>query len=330
MHTVQEVFDKFSTLKVAIIGDVMVDSYIYGKVDRISPEAPVPVVHAERREKRLGGAANVALNVAALGATPILCSIIGDDLEGQIFTQLLRKRHMTEIGIVKSQQRITTLKERVLSGSQHMLRVDTESRAPLNELEKRSFHQLLERILPDADVIIFEDYDKGTITPETIALVTQLARNKGIPVVVDPKKENFLAYHGVTLFKPNFKELKEGLKMDINPSNRQEVEAAVEKLRETLQAEQVLLTLSDKGMYYRTPTYQKWREAHLRMISDVSGAGDTVVSIAALSLGAQLPEETLTALANLGGGLVCEYIGVVPVPTDRLKEEAVKHGILEA
>lgn len=327
---VKEVFEDFAGLKVAIIGDVMIDKYIYGKVDRISPEAPVPVVHAERREKRLGGAANVALNVAALGAEPWLCSIVGDDPEGQDFTQLLHQRGMTDKGIIKSQQRITTLKERVLSGSQHMLRVDTESRHPLNELEQRTFHHLLKRVLPEADVIIFEDYDKGTITPSTIAVVMEIARQHGIPVVVDPKKENFMAYKGVTLFKPNLKELKEGLKIELNTSHREEVEQAVEQLREVLQAEQVLLTLSDQGMYYRTPTLSLWREAHLRMISDVSGAGDTVVSIAALGLAAGLTPDTLSALANLGGGLVCEYIGVVPVPTARLKEEAVKHGILQA
>jgi rfaE bifunctional protein kinase chain/domain len=330
MPSVKEVFGAFEGLKVAIIGDVMIDKYIYGKVDRISPEAPVPVVHAERREMRLGGAANVALNVAALGAEPLLCSIVGDDAEGQNFTQLLQKRGMTDKGIIKSQQRITTLKERVLSGSQHMLRVDTESRHPLNELEQRTFHHLLERVLPEADVIIFEDYDKGTITPPTIEAVMTIARQQGIPVVVDPKKENFMAYKGVTLFKPNLKELKEGLKIELNTSDKEAVERAVEQLREALNAEQVLLTLSDKGMYYRTAELALWREAHLRMISDVSGAGDTVISIAALGLAAGLPPETLSALANLGGGLVCEYIGVVPVPTERLKEEAVKHAILTA
>jgi rfaE bifunctional protein kinase chain/domain len=329
MSPTQQAFEFFKTIKALIIGDVMVDSYIYGKVDRISPEAPVPVVHAVKREKRLGGAANVALNVAALGATPILCSIIGDDADGKAFTDLMTERGMITSGIIKSRHRITTLKERVLSGSQHMLRVDTESDHPLEEIEIRSFHQLLDKLMPEADVIIFEDYDKGTINPATIEKVIAWAKENKVPVTVDPKKLNFSAYKGATLFKPNLKELREGLKMEINPANKHEVETAVQKLRNEMQLDQVLLTLSDKGMHYQTSSERIWLNAHLRMISDVSGAGDTVVSIASVGLAAGLDSPKLAALANLGGGLVCEYIGVVPVPKDRLMAEAEKNGIFD-
>lgn len=329
MSSVENLFESFKGAKALIIGDVMVDSYIWGKVDRISPEAPVPVVHAIKRESRLGGAANVALNVLALGATPILCSIIGDDKDGNDFIQIMKTRGMQTRGIIQSDKRITTLKERILSGSQHMLRVDTESNLPLQALEERSLTQLIGKLIPESDVIIFEDYDKGTITPDIITKTIEIAKAHNIPVVVDPKKVNFLNYKGVTLFKPNLKELREGLKMDIDPSNEADIQLAVGKLREELNAEQVLVTLSEKGMYYDTNNEKIWIPAHVRLISDVSGAGDTVISIAAIGLAVKMPAKQLAALANLGGGLVCEYIGVVPVPKDRLMEEAIKKNILE-
>lgn len=329
MSSVENLFESFKGAKALIIGDVMVDSYIWGKVDRISPEAPVPVVHAIKRESRLGGAANVALNVLALGATPILCSIIGDDKDGNDFIQIMKTRGMQTRGIIQSDKRITTLKERILSGSQHMLRVDTESNLPLQALEERSLTQLIGKLIPESDVIIFEDYDKGTITPDIIIKTIEIAKAHNIPVVVDPKKVNFLNYKGVTLFKPNLKELREGLKMDIDPSNEADIQLAVGKLREELNAEQVLVTLSEKGMYYDTNNEKIWIPAHIRLISDVSGAGDTVISIAAIGLAVKMPAKQLAALANLGGGLVCEYIGVVPVPKDRLMEEAIKKNILE-
>jgi D-glycero-beta-D-manno-heptose-7-phosphate kinase len=329
MSSVENLFESFKGAKALIIGDVMVDSYIWGKVDRISPEAPVPVVHAIKRESRLGGAANVALNVLALGATPILCSIIGDDKDGNDFIQIMKTHGMQTRGIIQSDKRITTLKERILSGSQHMLRVDTESNLPLQALEERSLTQLIGKLIPESDVIIFEDYDKGTITPDIITQTIEIAKAHNIPVVVDPKKVNFLNYKGVTLFKPNLKELREGLKMDIDPSNEADIQLAVGKLREELNAEQVLVTLSEKGMYYDTNNEKIWIPAHVRLISDVSGAGDTVISIAAIGLAVKMPAKQLAALANLGGGLVCEYIGVVPVPKDRLMEEAIKKNILE-
>ncbi len=329
MSSVENLFESFKGAKALIIGDVMVDSYIWGKVDRISPEAPVPVVHAIKRESRLGGAANVALNILALGATPILCSIVGDDTDGHNFIQLMKTRGMQTRGIIQSDKRITTLKERILSGSQHMLRVDTESNLPLQALEERSLSQLIAQLIPESDVIIFEDYDKGTITPGIISKTIEIANLHNIPVVVDPKKVNFLNYTGVTLFKPNLKELREGLKMDIDLSNEADIEYAVEKLREELDAKQVLVTLSEKGLYYDTGEEKIWIPAHLRLISDVSGAGDTVISIAAIGLALNMPAKQIAALANLGGGLVCEYIGVVPVPKDRLMEEAIKKNILE-
>jgi rfaE bifunctional protein kinase chain/domain len=329
MDQIQELFESFKKLKVLIIGDVMVDCYTWGKVDRISPEAPVPVVHASKREKRLGGAANVALNIQALGAEPILCSIIGEDSDGNTFLQLLKEKGISPRGIIQSNHRITTLKERILSGSQHMLRVDTEFESGLLPIEERSLQQLILELLESCDVVIFEDYDKGTITPSLIEKIVATAKEKGIPVVVDPKKNNFLEYRGVDLFKPNLKELREGLKMEIEPEVEGHIEGAVAKLKSLLDIDQAMITLSEKGVYIDAKEDKHWIPAHIRMISDVSGAGDTVISIAAICVALKLPAKTTAALSNLGGGLVCEYVGVVPVPTERLMDEARKNKILD-
>lgn len=324
-RSLEEIFESFNSLTALIIGDVMVDAYIWGKVDRISPEAPVPVVQVTKREKRLGGAANVALNIQAMGATPILCTLIGDDTHGDEFIQLLRKREISEKGIMRSSRRITTCKERVLSGSQHMLRVDSENDQPLQSQDAETLFSSIEQLLSKADVVIFEDYDKGVLSEPLIQKVIALARQRNIPTVVDPKKRNFFAYKGATLFKPNLKELREGLKLDFDKNNQSAIEESVKLLKEKLQLQTALITLSERGIYIDGPKEHYLLPAHVRSISDVSGAGDTVVSIAALAQALQLPARLLAALSNLGGGLVCEYPGVVPVNKSLLYQEALKH-----
>jgi rfaE bifunctional protein kinase chain/domain len=317
-----EIFDAFDRLRVLIIGDVMVDSYLWGRVDRISPEAPVPIVSVKKREKRLGGAANVALNVKSLGAEAILCAVIGADADGQDFLQLLDESGLTREGIVASNSRITTIKQRILSGSQQMLRIDSEMESLLLAEEKNSILQRAKTLLPTCDVVIFEDYDKGVLDETLIQQVTQLAREQQIPVIVDPKKRNFLHYQHATLFKPNLKELREGLKIDFNVASKQELEGAVQQLKDRLQLEGVLLTLSERGVFIEFQNEKHHLPAHIRQIADVSGAGDTVVSIAALCLALKLPPKIIAELSNLGGGLVCEYAGVVPIDKQQLLEEA--------
>jgi rfaE bifunctional protein kinase chain/domain len=159
--SLEQLFDTFKSKKVLVLGDVMLDAYIYGSVKRISPEAPVPVINVERREKRLGGAANVALNIQALGATPILCSVVGDDEDGAAFSELLRNRGITDKGIIRSQKRITTVKHRVLSGSQHLLRIDSEMDDALNSIDQKTLQEHISGLINECDLIIFEDYDKG-------------------------------------------------------------------------------------------------------------------------------------------------------------------------
>ena len=312
--SIEEIFEAFQDKTVLVPGDVMIDSYVYGNVKRISPEAPVPVLNVSKREKRLGGAANVAMNIQGLGAKAILCSIVGDDKDGSTFEQLLADEKMSSKGIIKSQNRVTTIKHRILSGSQHLLRVDAEDTHSLNDLDRKSLLNHIENLIKECDLIIFEDYDKGTLDEKVIEETINLARNKNIPTAVDPKKRNFLSYKNASLFKPNLKELKEGLGIDFN---------------DQIQAENELVTLSEHGIYYQSKAERGRHPAHLRSISDVSGAGDTVISIAGLSLTLGLPLPFVAELSNLGGGIVCESPGVVPISKERLIKESQSNPILE-
>lgn len=324
-RSLEEIFESFNSLTVLIVGDVMVDAYIWGKVNRISPEAPVPVVQVTKREKRLGGAANVALNVQAMGARPLLCTVIGQDGNADDFRALLQKRAISDDGIVGSRHRITTIKERVLSGSQHILRVDSEQDENLHPEDEAQLLSRIRELMPQADVVIFEDYDKGVLSESLIQQTIALARAQGIPSVVDPKKRNFFCYKEATLFKPNLKELREGLKLDFDSHDQPAIEAAVKQLKEALQLQSALVTLSERGIYIDGPDAHYLLPAHVRSISDVSGAGDTVVSIAALAQALDLPPRLIAALSNLGGGLVCEHLGVVPINKSRLYEEALRN-----
>ncbi|WKV13705.1 bifunctional ADP-heptose synthase [Marivirga harenae] len=327
VQNIPELFRAFQKLKVLVIGDVMIDAYIWGSVSRISPEAPVPVVNVKHREKRMGGAANVALNLQSLGAEPILCAVLGNDEEAIIFEGLLEKRKITDKGIIKSQDRITTIKERVLSGSQHLLRVDSESLHPLNESEESLLQQKISDLIPEVDVIIFEDYDKGTITPNIIKHTVTQAKLAGKPIVVDPKKNNFFAYKGVDLFKPNLKELKEGMNVNFDHTDQQNLKTQTQLLRERLSSKMVMTTLSEKGVYIQSEQEDYLIPAYKRSISDVSGAGDTVISIAALCMALNLKADFVATLSNLGGGIVCEELGVVPIDAKKLEVEAIKHNL---
>lgn len=322
---IKEIFKSFNDLNVLIIGDVMVDSYMWGKVSRISPEAPVPIVSVEQKERRLGGAANVALNVQAMGANPILCSVIGVDHDGLIFMDLLKQQKLSQKGILKSRTRITTNKTRVIGNNHQMLRVDEEDEQDISQNESDQLLQLITFILEHdkIDVIIFEDYNKGLITPRLIAKVVDLARKRGIPTAVDPKKKNFNSYKGVTLFKPNLKELKEGLKADFSPDNIKELSKVISSFRVKQKINTALITLSEKGIYTNSRSVKELIPAHIRKIADVSGAGDTVISVAALCLALELHPVLTASLANLAGGLVCEQIGVVPISKQQLLDEAL-------
>jgi len=318
-------FQSFSTKKILVIGDVMIDSYLWGKVERISPEAPVPIIASARRESRLGGAANVAYNLKEMGATPILCGIIGDNEDGELFMKLMSDFKLPSYGIFKVKNRPTTIKTRIIGGNQHLLRIDEETDKPLEGESEIAFTEHLLSILSKEkiDAIIFQDYDKGVITQRIIKSITDKANQLSIPTLVDPKKRNFLNYNGVTLFKPNFKEFTEGLKVDIKKDNFKSIHEIAKVFQTEKQIEYLLLTLSEQGVlisasdnYYHIP-------AHIRDIADVSGAGDTVISVASLCLAAKLNPSLLAAISNLAGGLVCEKIGVVAIEKERLLEETL-------
>ena len=293
----------------------MIDSYYFGKVDRISPEAPVPVVAVEKKENRLGGAANVALNIQALGATPVLC----------LFDELLSQSSLSNAGIIKSEGRITTVKTRVIGNKHQVLRVDSENDSPLSSNETRQLFEKTASLIETSkiDVVIFEDYDKGVITAELIEQVVSFCNKKNIPTTVDPKKRNFSAYQNVTLFKPNLKELKEGLNINIQANDITAIQKAVEELNKKQPNQITFITLSENGVYITDNTKNYHLPAHLRNISDVSGAGDTVISVASLCLALNQPIQLIAEISNLAGGLVCEKVGVVPIDKDVLLSETV-------
>lgn len=322
----QKVFAQFDGFNVVVIGDAMVDAYMWGKVERISPEAPVPIVACTNQENRLGGAANVALNIQALGATPILCSVVGDDSKGVIIRELLHAENLTDEGIFVDPSRPTTVKSRIISDNQHLLRIDWEKTDNLSPEVEVAFTNHILSIIEryKVDAIVFEDYDKGAITVDLIRRVVEKARAKGIPTLVDPKKRNFTAYNGVTLFKPNYKELVEGLKLDVKKNDFEGIFNAAKYIHRQMDVELVFITLSELGVFISNGNSYDAIPAHMREIADVSGAGDTVISTASLCLAAGLsPEETAT-IANMAGGLVCEKVGVVPINKQLLLEECLK------
>lgn len=323
---VEQIFDKFSELNVLVIGDGMIDNYLWGNVDRISPEAPVPVVTVTKQENRLGGAGNVSLNIQALGATPILVSIIGNDEKGRVFMELVLENNLIPDGIIIDEERTTTVKTRIISGRQQISRIDIEVSNPVdNEYENRIFERI-ENIIgrEHVHVIIFVDYDKGLITQGLISKVTKLAKRKNILLAADPKCRNFNHYKGVDLFKPNFKEFKEGLRLSIEKTELKRLELAAEEFRRGNDIGHIFITLSDKGVFLTDGISQSYYPAEVRDVSDVSGAGDTVMATAGLCLAANLPPSFMAQLSNLAGGLVCEKLGVVPVDRERLKHEAKK------
>ena len=319
----KDLFDKFNGLRILVIGDVMLDAYVMGKVNRISPEAPVPIVSLENEYARIGGAGNVALNLLALGAKPIICGVIGEDSSGDKLLNLFEKNGISTDGLVKSMARKTTVKTRVISNKQQLLRIDSESTFPLLESEEIKLNNTIQNIINQGiDGIIFEDYNKGVLTDSVIKNTIKIALEKDIPTAVDPKKENFLSYKGVSLFKPNLKELKEGLNLNFDfNSNKDLFEKGIEVLEEKLQNEISFVTLSENGVFIKNQTEKYYVPAHMRSISDVSGAGDTVIAVATLCLISGASTKQIAEISNLAGGLVCEKSGVVSISKNDLLKE---------
>ncbi|RYD51884.1 MAG: carbohydrate kinase [Sphingobacteriales bacterium] len=324
--TLQDLFDSFANLRILVVGDVMLDNYWWGEVERISPEAPVPVVRLKRRESRLGGAANVALNLRSLGAQVEMATVIGADSEGQTLKRLLDASGIGTALVQPSTHRPTTTKARVMGHTQQMLRIDEEITDDLNTEEEHPFIDAVMRYLQreKPQMVIFEDYNKGVLKENVIDRLLGHCQLLHIPTAVDPKKKNFLAYKGVTIFKPNLKEVREGLHLPIDQVTAESLQAVHQALAEVLQHQITFLTLSEKGVYAQDDTTAVQIPSHLRHIADVSGAGDTVIATAALTYAATQDMALMAALSNLAGGLVCEEVGVVPINKNRLLEEAIR------
>jgi rfaE bifunctional protein kinase chain/domain len=323
MTNFDQLFIDFSKLKVVIIGDVMLDTYWWGQVDRISPEAPVPVVALQRKEHRVGGAANVALNTVALGAQTTIVSVIGSDADGGILQSLFEAAHIDASYLLSHASRMTTNKTRVMSRNQQMMRLDAEITTPIatdiEELLLQKFTACLDAKNPD--IVIFEDYDKGVLTPTFIKAAISICAERKIVMSVDPKKNNFLAYKGVTLFKPNLKEVKEGLQVPIPSITLENLRVVHAALQTHLHHQVSLITLSEKGMFYDTGDTAKIIPTHIRSIADVSGAGDTVIAVASLVYAVTKNIELATEMANIAGGLVCEEVGTAAINKTRLLSE---------
>lgn len=317
------IFDDFREMHIAVVGDVMVDSYFKGKVDRISPEAPVPVVQVREKSHKAGGAANVALNLRSMESKVTLYSVRGNDVEGEMLTEMMDNEGINTDCVFLDYDRRTTIKTRVIGNNQQVLRIDEEDTLPISKETEDKIISCFKSEIKQYNAVVIEDYNKGLLTPRLISSLIKTALDSGVPIVVDPKKENFFEYKNTSLFKPNRKELIEGLGLDNDLTEPDDIRDAILRVAEILSPKYVMLTLSEDGVVIYDGSHFEFIPAHARKIYDVSGAGDTVISIAALCLAADLGPEVIAELSNLAGGLVCEKPGVVPIERDLLLSEVL-------
>jgi rfaE bifunctional protein kinase chain/domain len=317
---------KFNGLKIAVIGDMMLDCYFWGDVKRVSPEAPVPVVEIENEFYRFGGAANVALNISTLGGVPVPVGIIGYDNYGSIFTSLVKETKISAKGILIDESRPTTAKTRVIAQDQHVVRIDKESKNYLDPKTEAKIFAFIKRSIDALDGIILQDYNKGVLTPSLIKSIIELANKKNILITVDPKFNNFFEYKNVTVFKPNRKEAGDVLGIKIKTD--EEIILAGSMLLEKLDARYILLTLGAGGIaVFEKGKDVKRMPTKARKVADVSGAGDTVISTLTMALAAGADIFEASYLANYAGGLVCEEVGIVPIEKEKLFNTVKKENI---
>jgi D-glycero-beta-D-manno-heptose-7-phosphate kinase len=323
MENFQELFKRFSSLKVGVIGDVMLDTYMWGEVDRISPEAPVPIVSVSNKEQRIGGAGNVALNIQSLGAKPYILSAMGEDDDAIKLTSLFTSQNINCDYSLKSSQRITTNKTRIISRNQHMMRLDAEVTNDLGRSDEEMLISLFERFVETErpDVVVLEDYNKGVLTEAVIKAVISTCKKAGVITAVDPKRKNFLQYKDVDIFKPNLKEVKEALNLLFTDVNLNALRDIHTELHNLLHHEISFITLSEKGVFYNEEKKSAIIPSHVRNIADVSGAGDTVIAVASLVYTVTKDVHLMAEVANLAGGLVCEEVGTVAINRQKLLHE---------
>ncbi len=311
----------FGKARVAVIGDLMLDRYTFGSVSRISPEAPVPVLEIEDEQARLGGAANVGHNILGLGASPLMLGVVGDDTSGLLLKGIFTDRGFPLEGIVTDRNRPTTVKTRVIAGSQQMLRLDHEVKKEISKETENRLLDILEENIRSLDAVILEDYNKGVLTRSMIHRTIEIARKHSVPVLVDPKMHNFFEYQNCTVFKPNRKEVEDALGTKL--TSDAETNAAGLRLLESLKADNVLLTLGEKGMMLFEHIKGDGAEpftipTRARQVADVSGAGDTVIATLAITMACGLSVREAAVIANRAAGLVIEELGIVPIYRDQL------------
>lgn len=318
-----QLFADFAKIKIVIVGDIMLDTYWWGHVDRISPEAPVPIVALNKKELRVGGAANVALNTVSLGAKTAIISVIGNDADGDQLKLLLNNKNIDIKAVISSSERITTNKMRVMSRNQQMMRLDAEITTDINaHLEDQLINAVDQYITEQHPrILIFEDYNKGVLTKKVIEKVTAICISNNVITAVDPKKKNFLEYKNITLFKPNLKEVKEGLNLAIDQIDIEVLNNIHQSLVKELNHLISFITLSEKGVFYQHKNESLIIPTHIRNIADVSGAGDTVIAVASLVYASTNNMHLAAEMANIAGGLVCEEVGTAAIDKDKLLAE---------
>lgn len=312
----------FSSIKILLVGDVMIDHYLFGQINRISSEAPVPIVDIESDEYRLGGAANVALNLIGLGAKTTLLTMIGDDENGKKVLQLLREEEVKTTHVLTSKLRETSIKTRIFDDERQVVRFDRENDDDLNKEQEAILLEELNLLIKKEkfDAILLQDYNKGVLTKKVIKQILLLSAKLNIPVIVDPKAYYFFEYQQVELFKPNLKELSDALKMKIDPKNINSLRKAAEELRQKIRFENLMLTLGANGIFIFEQNGNSYIVPGKNIkAADVSGAGDTVVSVAVLGFVKKMPMKKIAQLANLAAAKVCKKVGVSPITLKEIK-----------
>jgi rfaE bifunctional protein kinase chain/domain len=313
----------FKGKTIAVVGDVMIDRYYWGSVHRVSPEAPVPIVEVEEESVRFGGAANVAKNIESLGGNPFVVGLVGKDHPGEMFLKMLEGEGLDTRGIVVDASRPTTIKTRVIAAGQHVVRVDNESKKDASPENQGQIIGAIRTNIQHIDGIIIEDYNKGVVTKEVIAGVIAAARQRDVPVTVDPKYNNFLEYKNVAVFKPNRREAEEALGGRLRTT--EDIERAGRQLLDLLKADNVLITRSEDGMsLFESNGTITHIPTMADVVLDVSGAGDTVVSTLTMALVSGIPIADACRLANIAGGVVVGSVGIVPIEPEQLLSAALR------
>ena len=314
-----EVLGNVRDKQIAVIGDIMLDKYHWGNHVRMSPEAPVPVVDIESTTESLGGAANVLNNLYFLGAKPIMIGVVGDDDAGVAVKKKIQTENLPIEGIFFDSSRQTTVKERVISGGRHVVRMDWEDRNPISDDIVRKMVDYLSSISREVDAVIIQDYNKGVVTNDLITKVAAKCIANDLILTIDPKRENFLQYKKVTLLKPNVLETSEALGFEI--ANQSDVRKAGREILDRLECQSVLITQGSEGMtLFQKDGKVEHIESNVRKVADVSGAGDTVISAYTVALAAGATPVEAAVISNYAAGLVCEEVGVIPVEMRKLRE----------